>query len=78
VIVDLLRTVWLTSYSPLLIWFLLAASAAWAIYLGIRGVRLMNIPAPIGTVGRQYVIVGSGRMLAVVIVGAMAAMQISF
>jgi len=74
----LLQTVWLTNKSLLLIWFLLAASAAWAVYLGVRGAQLASTPAPIGTLGRQYITVATGRMLAIGLLGMMAALRVSY
>jgi hypothetical protein len=76
--IHLLQTVWNTHNSPLLVWFLLAASAAWAVYLGALGVRLMNTPAPIGTLGRQYITVAAGRVLATVLLGMMAALGMPY
>ena len=77
-LIHLFQTVWLTDGSRTIVWSLLAASAAWTAYLAIRGARIMNKPSPMGDIGRQYIIVAIGRMSAVGILGAMAAMQLSY
>ena len=59
-------------------WFLLAVVGASSVYLAIRGTHLMKTPPPIGAMGRQYVTVAIGRIVAVTVLGALAAMQISY
>jgi hypothetical protein len=78
VLIHVLQTVWVTNYSHLLVWLLLAVSAVWAIYLAIRGRRLMNALEPLRTVGRQYIAVAIGKLLAFVILVVTAAMQLSY
>jgi hypothetical protein len=78
VLIHLLQTVWVTNYSHLLVWLVLAVSAVWAIYLAIRGSRLASLLAPLSTVGRQYIAVALGKLLAVMILVVTAAMQLSY
>ena len=78
IVIHLLQTTWLTDKSRLIVWLLLTVVAVSSAYLTIRGVRLMKIPAPIEAIGRQYVIVAIGRLIAVGVIGALAAMRISY
>jgi hypothetical protein len=78
VLIHLFQTVWLTNGSRTIVWLLLAASTAWSAYLAIRGTRIINSPSPIAALGKQYIIVATGRMSAIGALGAMAAMQLSY
>jgi len=61
-----------------IVWFLLAVVASSSIYLVVRRARLIKTPSPIGAIGRQYVTIAIGRLIAVGLLGVMAAIQISY
>ncbi len=78
VAIHLFQTVWLNDQSRVIVWAILTVSVVWSGFLAFRGKQVMNEPAPIGTLGRQYVVSGLSRIFATGILGAMAAMQISY
>jgi len=78
VVVHLFQTVWLTDMSRWIVWFLLAVVASSSIYLVVRRARLIKTPSPIGAIGRQYVTIAIGRLIAVGLLGVIAAIQISY
>jgi hypothetical protein len=78
IVVHLFQTSWLTDKSRLIVWLLLTATLASSVYLAIRGARLMKTPTPIGAIGRQYIAVAVGRLVAAGVLGALAALQIFY
>ena len=78
VAIHLLQMNWQDDASRVIVWVILAASFAWAGYLGLRGKAIMNEPEPIGTLGRQYIFIALSRAFATAILAAMAAAQILY
>jgi len=78
VAIHLFQTAWLNGSSRVIVWAILAASLAFSGYLGFRGKSIMNEPGALETLGRQYIVIAFSRTLAAVVLGAMAAMRISY
>jgi len=78
ILIHLFQTVWVSGLSHYAVWSVLLALFAWGIYLVVQGRRYTASPAPIGTIGREYIASGTGKVLAALVLGALEAIEISY
>lgn len=62
--------------ATLITWLLLGGVAFWSAYLVVRGKGLLHFPQPMIQIGRQYVIIGISRLVAVSLVAWLQATHI--
>jgi hypothetical protein len=57
----------LISLGATAVWVTLIAVAIWSAYVAVRGTRFISAPGAVGAIGRQYLIVGAVRLIAVLV-----------
>ena len=78
VLIHILQTVWISRFTHLIVWSILAALSVSGVYLVVQGLRCKSGRSPIDILGRQYVIIGLARLCVALALGALAAMEIVY